>query len=338
MNRNSSLLILLILLLVNPLSSCKKKEPEQRIGLVSGFGSLHDGGFNEMALNGLIAADEKLAIIWEVKECNSIAEMDSNVWFHARDKDIIIAMGYDATLPMVAAAKAYPLKKFILLDNAVPDPPENLTCTVYQVDEASFPCGYLAAWWSNQKDSVNPAVGYVAGPKIPGIDQFTQSFAKGIEYYNSRYHKSVTLYGVNASSFTDTLQGAHLADSLIQKGADLIFACGGHMGNGALYKSKELGISAIGVDTDQYFTIPAVASSLLTSCMKKLDVSVTMELTSIFNGQFHGGQTQYYDLENNGVDLAPYHDYESQISNTIKQEIQAIKSGIKNGTISTGWK
>jgi basic membrane protein A len=338
MKRISIPLILLVLLLANANYSCKK-EPELRVGLVSGFGSLHDGGFNEMALNGLMAADDELAISWDVKECNTIADIESNIWLFARgDFDVIIALGFNAVTPIVDAAKAYPGKKFILIDYALEPTPENITSVVYQVDEASFPCGYLAAWWSNQKDSVNPVVGYVAGPKIPEIDQFTVSFAKGIEYFNTRYHKSVDLLGVNATDFNDTLQGARLADSLIQKGAKVIFACGGHMGNGALYKAKEYGISAIGVDSDQYYTIPAIAPILLTSCMKRLDNSVYMELKSIFNNQYHGGQILHSDLENNGVDLAPYHDYESQISNTIKNEIQAIKSGIKNGTISTGWK
>jgi basic membrane protein A len=42
-------------------------------------------------------------------------------------------------------------------------------------------------------------------------------------------------------------------------------------------------------------------------------------------------------LENGGVGLAPFHDYEDQIPDELKQEIDAIIEGIKSGEISTGW-
>ena len=319
--------------------SCKKDVPVLKIGLASAFGTLHDGGFNQQVLTGLETAALDIPISWVARECATAAEMDSNIWYFAKNNyDIVISLGYNASEATLQAANSYPSTKFILLDYAFPTVPSNLVCINYKVDEASFPCGYLAAYWANLKDPASPIVGYVAGPQIPEIDQFTVSFEKGMEYYNSRYHKTVTAAGSHAGNFNDTLQGANLADSLIRRGADVIFACGGRMGNGALYKAKESKVNAIGVDTDQYYSIPDVGSNLLTSCMKRLDVSVGMELNSISNGQFHGGQILHSDLQNNGVDLAPYHDFDTQISNTIKQEIQAIKSGIKNGTISTGWK
>ena len=259
MKRNSLFLVFVIFLIANPLNSCKKEAPELRVGLVSGFGSLHDGGFNQQALTGLKAATEDLPISWVAREAATVAEMDSNVWYFARNNfDVIIALGFDAAKPTLAAAKAYPSTRFILLDFAFDSLPSNLACVVYQVDQASFPCGFLAAYWASVKDAMNPSVGYVAGPKIPEIDQFIVSFGKGMEYFNKRYNKSVALNGVNATSFSDTLMGAQLADSLLLRGADVMFACGGRMGNGALYKAAEYKVSSIGVDTDQYITIPAV--------------------------------------------------------------------------------
>ena len=339
MSNHYKLLIILFLIFAGTLTSCKKHDHVLRVGLVSGIGSLHDRGFNQQALTGLQVATQQLPISWVAKESTSATEIDSNIRYFAKNNyDIVISLGYNASEATLQAANAYPSTKFILLDFALPTVPANLVCINYKVDEASFPCGYLAAYWALVKDSASPVVGYVAGPRIPEIDQFTVSFEKGIEYFNARYHKSVSSAGSHAGNFNDTLQGAHLADSLIRRGADVIFACGGRMGNGALYKAKENMVNAIGVDTDQYYSIPDVGANLLTSCIKRLDMSVEMELTSIVSGQFHGGQNLHSDLQNNGVDLAPYHDFDALISNTIKQEIQAIKSGIKNGTISTGWK
>ena len=42
-------------------------------------------------------------------------------------------------------------------------------------------------------------------------------------------------------------------------------------------------------------------------------------------------------LENDGVGLAPYHDFEDQIPDELKEEVDAIIEGIKKGEIDTGW-
>jgi len=42
-------------------------------------------------------------------------------------------------------------------------------------------------------------------------------------------------------------------------------------------------------------------------------------------------------LENDGVGLAPYHDFEDQVPDDLKAEIAAIIEGIKAGEIDTGW-
>ncbi len=330
--------ICLILMIAGTSLSCKKEVVPLKVGLVSGFGNLHDGGFNQQALNGLKEAYAALPITWVARENASAAEMDSNIRYFARNQfDIIISMGFNAAQPTLDAAKANPSVKFMLLDYSFPLLPPNMVCSVYKVDQASFPCGFLAAYWSWFRNPQAPAVGCVAGPKIPEIDQFTVSFAKGIDYFNTKYGKSVSLYGVNAASFADTLMGAGLADSLIHRGAEVIFACAGNTGNGALFKVKELQKTGIGVDTDQYQSIPAVGPYLLTSCMKRLDVVVLSELTAICNGNFHGGQTLKSDLNNNGVDLAPYHDFEILIPDSIKKAVENIKAGIRNNSILTGW-
>ena len=102
-------------------------------------------------------------------------------------------------------------------------------------------------------------------------------------------------------------------------------------------KAKSANKTAIGVDTDQYLSFPQVSSILLTSCMKRLDEAVYSEIISITEGTFRGGQTLTYNLKNNGVDIAPYHDFEQFVPAEIKQAILSIKQGIMQGTIKTGW-
>ena len=324
------------------LFSCKKDNGSEtvpmKIGLVTGVGKLDDNGFNEQAYQATQEAAQSVGGTWEVKESSSATDILNNIkYFTDQQFDVIITLGYDASEATVAAATAYPKIKFILLDYSPGSLPSNLSCTVFAVDQAAFPCGFLAASRAFQQNPSAAKVGYVAGPKIPPIDQFTQSFTAGVTYFNSKYGKLVDVSGVNAVTFTDTILGAHLADSLMQKGAGVIFACAGKTGNGALYQVKARGKSAIGVDTDQFLTIPDVGTVLITSCMKNLRSGILTGIQSIKNSQFQGGKTLTSTLSEQGVGLAPYHNYDAQIPDSIKNAVAEIKTRIINGTLPTGW-
>ena len=143
--------------------------------------------------------------------------------------------------------------------------------------------------------------------------------------------------GYYATSFTDSLQGARLADSLITKNASVIFAFAGTTGNGALYKVKDAGKWAIGVDVDQYISIPKVGPVLLTSSMKALNVMVYNAIYGYCNSVFAGGTVVHGKLSNNGVGIAPFHNYDALIPDSIETALVSIETGIKDGTIKTGW-
>ncbi|MCX6271103.1 MAG: BMP family ABC transporter substrate-binding protein [Bacteroidetes bacterium] len=333
-------LFTLLFVLMQVLPSCTKEKDKapKKIGLVAGPGGIQDKGFNQQAFESLVAASKVENIEYEVKESSSSSQIAGNIaYFTGKGVDMIIALGYDAADATKQAALANPGIKFLLIDYAMADLPSNMLAVSYQVDQASFPCGFLAAYWASVKDTIAPSVGYVAGPAIPAINQFTRSFEAGVQYYNTQHGKNVTVTGANAQVFNDTVIGAHLADSLLQLGVEVIFACAGKTGNGALYKVKESGKAAIGVDTDQYLTIPQVGNILLSSCLKKVDKAVYDELVSFNNNTFTGGQTIIYNLGNQGVDMAGYHDYESLVPDNIKNEIIDIKYKISQGTLNTGW-
>lgn len=337
-----SLVSLLFVVVLSGLfaTSCTKSEstPPLKVGLISSMGGFDDGGFNQQALNGLIAAGGEAPVVYEAREISSIADIDSNIrYFLTNQFNLIITLSDYAKDYTLAAAQANPGTKFLLLDATVTPVPRNMICVNYAVDQASFPCGFLAAYWANLKNAVNPRVAFVGGPEISAIRQFTVSFSKGVDYFNNRYHKQVNVSGVYADSFNDTLQGARWADTLINEGASVVFACAAKTGNGALYKAMDAGVQAIGVDVDQYNTIPLAGSVLLTSCIKHMDIVVFQEVLNACNGTFFGGKALTLTLSNQGVAMAPYHDYEFLLPDTIKQAVENVKTGIMNGSIPTGW-
>ena len=94
---------------------------------------------------------------------------------------------------------------------------------------------------------------------------------------------------------------------------------------------------AIGVDVDQYNTYPEVQSALISSAMKNVNVAVYNYIKSITDKSVKAGAVTA-NIQNGGVGLAPFHDWDSKIPADVKAKIQAATDGIKNGSVTTGYK
>ena len=77
----------------------------------------------------------------------------------------------------------------------------------------------------------------------------------------------------------------------------------------------------IGVDTDQYVSAPEFKSVWLTSVLKNIDVSVFDAINSMRVGTFKGGVNYKGTLANKGVGLASFHDFDAQVPQALKDEI-----------------
>ena len=314
------------------------KQGDLKVGMVSDVGGIDDASFNENTWAGLQQADDDLAVCAKFIESQAQADYEKNITeFAEQDYDMVITVGFllgDATAKM---AEQYPDIKFGIIDFAYDPPIPNVAGIVFNVDEAAFPIGYLAAGWAVLKDPEDPQIGYVGGMQIPPVEQFIVAYEAGAAYYNEQKGTNVQVKGVYVGDFEAPDQGKIQGNSLIDEGVDVIFGVGGKTGNGGLSAAKERGKWGVGVDVDQYFTLPNEKDILITSCMKRLDNAVYSVVESETKGEFPGGSVYVGTLTNGGVGLAPYHDYEDQVPAELKAEVDAIAEGIKAGTIDTGW-
>jgi basic membrane protein A len=306
--------------------------------MVSDVGGLDDASFNENTWDGLARADADLAVCAKFIESQAQADYEKNITeFAEQEYDMVITVGFllgDATQKM---AEQYTDVKFGIIDYAYDPAIPNVQGIVFNVDEAAFPIGYLAAAWADLKDPADPQVGYVGGMQIPPVEQFIVAYEAGVAYYNDQNGKNVLVKGVYVGDFEAPDQGKIQGNSLIDEGVDVIFGVGGKTGNGGLTAAKERGKWGVGVDVDQYNTLPNEKDILITSCMKRLDNAVYTVVEGAVNDAFGGGGLYIGTLENGGVGLAPYHDFENEIPDNVKAEIEAIQAGIIAGTIDTGW-
>jgi len=297
-----------------------------------------DGAFLQSCKTGLEKAKTDFSLECDYNiDTTTTTYQERLEYFANQNFDLIIAVGYMWNDAVAASANNYPGTKFVLVDAELSPRRANTVSILFDVDEVAYPLGFLSAWWADVHDIENPAVGFVGAFPIPPVMQFTEPFLNGVEQFNQEYGKTVAHHGVYAGTFIDSGLGGHLADSLFAIGADVMFGVGGQTGNGALFKAMELEKQGVGVDVDQFISVPEVSGILISSAMKSLDNAIYAVIKSFIYGRFIGGGIYTGNLSNQGVQLAPWHDYESQIPDSMKLAIENIKAGIIDGSISTGW-
>ena len=331
---------MLVILTLMVASACNNKEPQRiyTIAMLASGDTFDDLSFLQSCKEGMERAKDDFGLYVEYNIDTTTNKYQERIdAFGDSHFDLIIAIGFMWDDAVVNAAKKYPNSKFIIVDTELSESQINAISILFDVDEAAYPLGFLSAWWADANDNSDPKLGYVGALEIPQIRQFIEPFSNGAERYNQQYGKTVETTGVYAGDFFNMDLGKHLADSLITSGTDVIFGVGSETGNGALLKAKELGQACIGVDVDQYYSFPEVSTNLLSCAMKGLDNAIYEVVKSFAEGNFAGASIYNGKLANEGVGTAPYHDYETLIPDSIKTEIENIKAGIIDGSISTGW-
>jgi basic membrane protein A len=309
-----------------------------RVGMVSDVGGIDDASFNQNTWEGLEMAEEELGICAQFIESQAQADYEKNITeFAEQDYDLIITVGYllgDATAKMAAE---YPDTKFGIVDYAYDPGIPNVVGIVFATDGAAFLTGYLGSYWADTQDPEDPQLGYVAGMQIPTVEIFVAGHEAAVAYYNDQNGTNVQIKGTYVGDFEAPDEGKIQGLSLIDEGADVIYGIGGKTGNGGITAAKERGVWAVGVDVDQYFTLPNEKDILITSTIKRLDNAVFGVVESVLNDTFAGGGVYVGTLVNGGVDMAPFHDFEGEIPDEVVQELETIRAGLIDGTIDTGW-
>ena len=299
------------------------------VGLVTDVGKIDDKSFNQSTWEGVKQAEKELGAIVQYIETTDSKDYDKNLaTFADENYDVIVTVGFALGEATIAAAKAYPNIKFIGVDQSQSEVIPNLAGLVFPEDKAGFLVGALAAQMTK-----TGKIGAVCGTDaVPAVWRFGEGYRAGAAYIdpavevNVVYHSDVGF----DKTFTDPEWGKTTALSMIDKGVDVIFGAGGKTGNGALLGAAERGVYAIGVDTDQYYTVPEAQKYLLSSAMKLLTPGTFNLIKMAKEGNFPGGD---YVGE---AGFAPYHDVESQVPAEVKAKMEEIQKALSEGTLETG--
>lgn len=348
MNKKISIIMALVMIATLALTACGG--PKQQdctkanvfcVGFVTDVGKIDDKSFNQTAWEGVQKAktDGNADVVQYVETTDS-KDYDKNIaTFADAGYDMVVTWGFALTDATYNAAKKYPNvlfvggDQFLSKDDTHPDwPLANLLAVVYNEDQSGFLVGALGAMMSKSHK-----LGAVCGTDaVPPVWRYGEGYKAGAAYEDAKMGTTTEVTVVYHSdvgfdkTFTDPTWGADTANSMIDKGADAIFGCGGKTGNGAVDAAAQRGVYAIGVDTDQFFTLPEAAKQMLSSAMKPETEPVAAIIKMAHDGKFPTG-----GLYLGPSGYAPYHDLASKVPANVDAEMQALLKGILDGTIKT---
>ena len=303
------------------------------VGLVTDTGKVDDKSFNQSAWEGAQTAAAAAGGFSKYIETIDPKDYASNIdLFAAKKYNVIVTVGFlmgDAT---TAAAIKYPNIKFIGVDQFNAGTAANYSGLIFQEDKAGFMAGYLAGYLTKSNK-----VGAVLGTDVvPPVKRYGEGFKNGIAYAAKEEHKTIKttlVYHAPDNAFNDPAWGATTAGQLLGQGYDVIFGAGGKTGNGALGRiAKKKGAFCIGVDTDQWLTVPEAQPCLVTSATKQLDKGVQSLVGQAKAGTMKGGNFV------GDVALAPYHALSSAVSAAVAAKVTALSSQVLSGAVPTGVK
>lgn len=296
------------------------------VGLVTDVGQIDDKSFNQSAWEGVqaSAADQ-----FDFIETQSPTDYATNIaTFVDQDYDVIVTVGFALGEATIIAAGENPEIQFIGVDQFQGEAVPNIAGLIFPEDQAGFLAGALAGLMTESN-----TIGAVFGTDlVPPVVAFGEGYAAGIAYTNPDAELILTYHpGGLDVAFTDPAWGADTARQAINSGADVIFGAGGSTGNGALGEIAKDGgeVLCIGVDTDQWETVPEAQPCLMTSAMKLIDTGVIDLIQAAIDGSFPSGNFA------GDVGLAPYHDFESVIPDDVKAQIEELTPQVLDGSIPT---
>jgi basic membrane protein A len=307
--------------------------------MVTDVGGIDDRSFNTSAWKGIEdAAAENSNIEKKYVASGAEADYETNLTGYVnQDCDFILAVGGLMANATSKVAKANADQQFGIVDAKLPE--TNVYPMQFDTAQAAFLAGYLAAGYSK-----SGKVGTYGGLKIPPVTIFMDGFADGVAHYNKAKGKNVQVLGWNKTaqngSFTNDFvkqdEGLKVGNTLVAQGADVIMPVAGGAGLGTAAAAQTGGgkYAVIWVDVDGCESAQQYCSTFLTTVVKNIPDAVKEAVNKGAKKETLASTPGYLGtLENNGVSLAPYNEFDSKVPAELKAEVDKLKQDIIAGTV-----
>ncbi|WP_069999006.1 BMP family lipoprotein [Cellulosilyticum sp. I15G10I2] len=275
------------------------------LALITDVGTIDDKSFNQGSWEGVEAYAKENNIThkyYKPSEKSDDALMTSIGLAVKGGAKVIVCPGYLFEVPVYNAQLKYPDIKFILIDGAPHngdynyDIKENTKSIFYAEEQAGFLAGYAAVYEGYKN------LGFMGGIAVPAVVRFGYGYIEGAEYAAKELglaEGDINIKYTYVGNFDASPENMSKAAAWFNAGTEVIFACGGGVGNSVMKAAETAGTKVIGVDVDQ----SGESNTVITSAMKNLSKSVYDALSEYYAGKFEGGVSVTLDAATNNVQL-----------------------------------
>lgn len=274
------------------------------LALITDLGTIDDKSFNQGAWEGMKKYAEENSITYKYyqpqeKTTDSFLEtIDLAIEGGAK---VVVCPGFLFEEPIYKAQDKYKDIHFILLDGEPHNADysenrieNNVMPILFKEDQPGFLAGYAAVKEGYTK------LGFLGGMALPAVIHYGYGFAEGADYAAKELGiDQVEIMYNYTGAFAATPEAQSMAASWYQNGTEVIFGCGGAVGNSVMAAAEEKNGKVIGVDVDQSFE----SDTVFTSAMKQLSVSVYDGVKAYYDNAFPGGKTSIFSAKNDGIGL-----------------------------------
>ena len=293
--------------------------------VVYDMGGKFDKSFNEGVYNGVKRFTEETGIeVMEFEVTNEAQRQRAMERLIQRGATALLGVGFAQADAIAAVAEANPDARFGIIDVYWLDHP-NLRQYSFKEHEGSYLVG-VAAGMKSQSGTV----GFVGGMDIPLIHKFACGYVQGVKSVGADIRVLQNMTGTTPSAWNDPVKGGELAQSQIDRGADVIYHAAGGTGIGVIRTTADAGKLAIGVDANQNYLAPG---NMLTSMVKRVDVAAYQYFMDTHKGMFSAGVMQL-GLAEDGVDWAVDEHNRDLVAGEIEAAVAAAREAIIAGEIS----
>lgn len=327
------LFIISVLSFAFVLTACGSKgsDSSSELALITDVGTIDDKSFNQGAWEGLKEYAKENGKSYKYYKP---LEKTTNAYLSAISLAIeggakaIVCPGYLFEEAVYIAQEDYPDVNFIILDGQ----PHNVDYTdfkindnVYAVFYAEQEAGFLAGYAAVKEGFTK--LGFMGGIKVPAVVRYGYGFVEGAEYAAKEMGiTDIEMKYTYTGTFEAKPEVQATAASWYQSGTEVIFGCGGGVGNSVMKAAESYQGKVIGVDVDQ----SQESETVITSAMKMLNVSVYDAITDFYAGSFPGGQVVIRDISLEGVGLPMEN---SKFENFSEADYEKVYNQLLNGEI-----
>jgi basic membrane protein A len=294
-----------------------------KIGMVTDIGQLEDKSFNEFSWKGVQDGAKAVGGTAQVIVTKDIADYKQNIQQFVDQKyDVIVTVGFLIGSDTLKAAQANPSIQFFGVDQFVADPaPANYQGLLFNEGQAGYLAGIVAGTITK-----SGKIGAVGGRSdVPPVVNYIKGYENGAKSVKSNVQVSVNY----VEDFNAPDKGEASAKTMISNGVDVVFQVAGLTGVGVLRAACNAKVYGIGVDVDQYLSLPATKDCTITSAEKKLQ-NATRDAIKRFKDKGKQGGNFTNDASNDGIAASPIRNLNpipAGLEDKLKQATADMKSG-----------